>query len=128
MKHPTPKMLGAAFASAILEHPNRAKQLAVSFVDILRKKTSPRNARRAVEETEKMLTTLKGGRNVEIFSASPLDKKIIKDISKKLNENDNIREISDPKLIAGIKIVIDGEAIMDNSFKRKMQKLFPLHF
>ena len=125
-KNISPKTLGIAFAHALRENdPSQHALILKNFVAMLRSRFSIKKASKAAEEAERALVSMNGGRTIETHSAFPLEKNIKEQLRGILGKKDRIIERIDPSLIAGVKVVIDGEAAIDNTFRRKLQKLFP---
>jgi F0F1-type ATP synthase delta subunit len=73
---------------------------------------------------EKTFLAREGRNKISITSALPLSSEIIENIRKKFNKNDVIETKIDPEILAGIKIMINGNKIIDASLRKKLNILF----
>ena len=71
----------------------------------------------------KKLERLHGGRHeVVLTSARPLEKAIIAEVKKKVGENSGIKEVIDPQVLGGVRILINDEIIIDGTLKSRIEK------
>ena len=77
-----------------------------------------------LKQTEKLLVKKSGGRHVIIQSARPLSQDKLQELKQNFAPTDFIETVHNPDLIAGVRIMIDGEAVIDASLERKLRKLF----
>jgi F0F1-type ATP synthase delta subunit len=74
---------------------------------------------------EKLALAESGTRKVYIVSAAPVRAQLKREIREILGKKIRIEETVDPALLAGIKIIIDNELLIDASVKRQLEKIFP---
>lgn len=73
---------------------------------------------------EKIVLQESGMRKVSIASAAPVTEQLKKEIGGILGKKILIKEETHPELLAGIKILIDNELLIDASAKRQMERIF----
>lgn len=71
-----------------------------------------------------LLIRKSGGREIVIQSARPLFKKQLEELKQQFRAQDSVETVVNPDLIAGVKIMIDNDQIIDGSLERKLRKLF----
>jgi F0F1-type ATP synthase delta subunit len=60
---------------------------------------------------------------VVLTSARTLEKSVIADVKKKVGENSGITEVVDPKVLGGVRILINDEIVIDGTLKTRIQKM-----
>jgi F0F1-type ATP synthase delta subunit len=124
MKYTT-SLVARAFAKAIIETP-QAKHtvLQTRFKELVTRHGLGRLERKILDETERILMRHEGKRDVLVETPRTLTVTNRETIQKKFRDNDRLHFKTLPELIAGIKIIVDGDHILDNTLKRKLEKLF----
>ena len=72
---------------------------------------------------EKIVLRETGMRKVKIESAAPASEQLKKEIGAVLGENIFIEAKTNPELLAGIKILVDNELLIDASAKRQLARM-----
>jgi len=88
------------------------------FLRILQKNGDTKKLKEIVLLTEKLLLEKSGNKKVIIEMARKAAVKL------SLKKGDVVEEKINPDLIAGVKIIIDGEKQLDFSLKNKLEKIF----
>lgn len=93
------------------------------FMKLLQKTGDIRHSKKILEAIHKKLVNEKGGKwvNVETARESVLKKEKLK---HNFSEKDHIDFKIDSELVAGVRIMIDGESELNNSLQNKLNKLF----
>lgn len=73
---------------------------------------------------EKIVLRESGMRKVRIESAAPVSERLKKEIGGILGKKLVVEEETHPELLAGIKILVDNELLIDASAKRQLEKIF----
>ena len=73
---------------------------------------------------EKLVQEENGVRKIRIEAASPVTEKLKKEISEILGKKIYLEEQTNINILAGIKILVDGELLIDASGKRQIEKIF----
>jgi len=119
------KNYGQALAEAILEKENPSQNdVARNFINMLRRSGDEAHAEKIIKEAERILRKKDGIRAVVFESARPLGAAQQKSLNVFSRSGDVISYRTDPRLIAGIRILIDDEKEFDGSLKGKLDKLF----
>lgn len=92
------------------------------------KKTVKKNGdiyqhKKIIHEFEKLLVHDRGGRMITIEFARALPEAFIEKVRKFFPVHDHIEVVIAPMLVAGMRVLIDGEHEFDNSFYRKVTRL-----
>lgn len=93
------------------------------FLFIVRKNKDWPKLDRILQEAERQLLRKQGIRKVEVESTTPLSRGLRKEIEKILGKKLVLEEKIKPEILAGIKILIDGELLIDASAKRRLDLL-----
>lgn len=119
------KNYGQALADAVLEKDNRSQgDLARNFVKMLRRSGDETHADKIIKEAERILRREDGAKAVVFESARPLGAVQRKSLTVFSKSGDTISYRTDPRLIAGVRILVDDEKEFDGSLKGKLDKLF----
>lgn len=94
------------------------------FLSVIRKNKDWSKLGRILHEVEKQSLRKRGMRKVEVESAAPLSRELIKEIEKFLGKKLVLEEKVRPELLSGIKILVDNELLIDASAKRGLDSLF----
>ena len=73
---------------------------------------------------EKKVLHEAGARKVRIETPDPISEQLKKEIGTILGKKVYFEEITNPKLVAGIKILVDNELLIDASAKRQLERIF----
>ena len=73
---------------------------------------------------EKLVLQKTGTRKVRIESASPITEKLKKEIDDILGGKIYFEEAQNLDLLAGVKIMVDNELLIDASARRQMERIF----
>lgn len=120
----TPETYAKALVEAVAKHSKKEEgRLSKNFLAALEKNGDRGALRKIVEVAESLILKKTGNAKWAVETARPLTqaKSVIKTLVK---PGDATQEIVHPELIAGIRIVKDGEREFDGSLRRKMDKLF----
>lgn len=79
---------------------------------------------RIAEEVEKIHNAEKGFHAIAVESASPVSASLKKDIENIFGGKIIFHESIHPRLLAGIKCIIDGDTVIDASAQGQLRKLF----
>lgn len=113
-----------AFVEAYQAAPQDGDKLMKNLLEMLIKRNDRRKFPSIVRLIEKMLTTAQSGSSIVITSARPLSSEIKTTLTALNTTQDDVAFEIDPSLVAGIKIVKDGEHELDYSLARSLSRLF----
>lgn len=113
-----------AFAEVIAKTPKDREEFVIkNFIAIIAKNGDARQIGKVTALVEKFLLKQGGHSKWTVESARPL--KNARDLFKNLvKPADVLEETVNPGVIAGVKIIKDGERQYDGSLARKLQKIF----
>ena len=119
------KNYAEALAAAIHDiDPARSGAIVKNFLVLLGKSGDEVHAEKIVNAAERILRKKDGGREVIFESARSLEPGNKKLLSGVAREKDIVATHINPDLVAGVRIVIDGEQEFDGSLKGKLDKMF----
>ena len=116
------KDYATALAELVIDSKVDKKKIMDRFLDLLKKNNDMGKAKKIVAESERIILNKKGNKKVVLQMAREIDNKnIVKSFSK---EGDVVEKEINPALIAGVKVIINGEKQLDFSLKHKLEKMF----
>jgi F0F1-type ATP synthase delta subunit len=113
-----------AYARALLGAEGKHEGVVARFLALVEKNGDARKLPIILEYIEREAARERGDRYVVVTSARPLSKKHLSELQAKFSERDTVRTEVDPSLIAGVRVTVDGEWVVDASLERKLRKLF----
>lgn len=99
-------------------------ELVDMFLAVIERHRDARSLPKIIASLERELNARNGVRAIRVESARPLDEKLKSQISEALNETDDVTYVTQPNLIAGVRIIADDTHEFDGSLKRKLNDLF----
>lgn len=124
MKYTLATYAKAFTAAARAKAPTDKTKLVHNFLSLLKRTGDIRYGDDIVRAVEAAWVRKEGGRDIRLETAQPMNERLRKAVHTKFTNKDLIQETINPALIAGIRIVINGERELDGSMRRKVQKLF----
>ncbi|TSD03684.1 MAG: hypothetical protein Greene071436_266 [Parcubacteria group bacterium Greene0714_36] len=122
----TPAQYAAALA-AVLKKTKTAsdrKNIAARLFRCLSETRMLKQIDRIVHEADRIMRREKGGVAVAIESAAPLSGARRREVGRALGAKAVITEAVNPRLLAGMRIIIDEETLIDATAQRRLQLLF----
>lgn len=124
------KYRGTQYAQALVESLERAPAAerrirARRFFSILARNGDWRELPEILRHAERMVRVRSGVRTVEIKSSAPLSAAVRMEIRKLLDSKALIRETVEPRLLAGLTMLIDEDVFIDASAASRLGHLFP---
>ena len=120
----SPTHYALALLEAVNEKPRASEKISVRFLEVLKKNGDRLQAGKILKEVERISLKRSGYRAVAIETARPLSTSQEQELRRHFNQKDHIDIRVNPELVAGVKIVIDGEWVIDASLRRKLKNLF----
>jgi F0F1-type ATP synthase delta subunit len=119
------KNYAEALAAAVHDAgPSQKDAIIRNFLGILGKSGDEAHAEKIVSAAEKILRKKDGGREIVFESARPLKRSNQNPLLEIAKEKDTITQRINLGLIAGVRIIVDGEREFDGSLKGKLDKMF----
>ncbi|MBI2640515.1 MAG: F0F1 ATP synthase subunit delta [Candidatus Sungbacteria bacterium] len=94
------------------------------FLFIVRKNKDWSKLGRIVKEAEKQSLKKQGIKKVEVESAAPLSRAVKKEIEKIIGAKVVLEEKVRPEVLAGIKVLVDDEILIDASGISQVERMF----
>ena len=114
-----------ALVQVLGDAPDERKEEALkNFVTLLSKNGDIAKRNKIVEAVHKKLVNSNGGRWVIIELARETDNRKLDLIKGSFSAKDHVDVRINTRLVAGIRVTVDGEEEMDNSLDNKLKKLF----
>lgn len=121
----TPLQYAAALAAVITDKTSaERKQIAGRLFRHLARARALRHRERIVREAGRIMRKQKGMVSATIESAAPVTVQTRRAIGHALGKKTVIAEIADPRLLAGVRILIDEEMLIDATALRRLTTLF----
>ena len=119
----------AAALLAVVQNAAEKKRLEAleRFLKILTRNHDYRHLPAILRQLERLHLTERGIQKVEIYAADPVPTDLKREIEKILAKKIIFIEKKNPDLIAGIKILINDELLIDASAKRQIQKMLAIN-
>lgn len=123
MSH-SPELYAKAFAYAVRDA-SKAHETALvkNFVKAVNRRGDMRLLKKIITLVEGYMAAEKGGRMVVVESARLLPLYAKKELLSRFAKNDIVREKIKTELVAGVRIIINGERELDCSFKGAVEKI-----
>jgi|SRR3989344_2211075 len=115
-----------AFAEAIAKQPEKYDEYLKRLIVILRRNSDAGVAKKIFSKARELLIRKSGGRRVVLESARPLSEGDLAKLRAEFSPRDLIETSVNPEILGGVKIMIDGEQVIDATLDRKLKKLFLL--
>ena len=114
-----------ALHAALREKPmSQQQEIMRRFAALLTRHRMSGKSDLIVAAYEKIVLQENGVRKVRIESASPVSGQLKKEIGDILGKKVQIEETVNPRLLAGVKILVDDELLIDASAQRQVEKIF----
>ncbi len=118
----TPKQYATALFESLQEKGVNADAVVKSFAQMLAGNYDRALLPKVIMQLKKLERTKAGKHEVVLTSAKPLEKSVVVQVKQKVGEKSDIREVIDPSVLGGVKILINDEVIIDGTLKRKIER------
>ena len=115
MKYPA-----SIYARAFLDGTHDSKK----FLSVIAKNGDMPGIKKIYNAVEELVTHRGGGRVVTLELAREVPKSQRTQLEKKFIAKDSVHIKTNPALVAGVRVTLDGEQELDQSLQRKLNKLF----
>ena len=121
----SPELYAKAFFSVWgVTPPRKRSQCLRRFVQTVIKHGDDARFRKIVRALEEEATRRQGGKVVEFEFARPVSPLLLSKLANIFSRKDLIRVRVKPGLIAGVRMIIDGERQLDVTLRRKIDDMF----
>lgn len=122
MKYPA-ESYAKAFSEALEEHPSKKDHIIKSFLGAVYRNGDWPAIEKILNLITQKITRGAGGRVVSAEFARPLSDKLILEFKKEFSVKDHVEISLRPELVAGVRVLIDGEKELDMTLAKKINKL-----
>ena len=120
----TPKQYATALFESLKEaKPSEQDMVIRSFAGILAKNYDRALFAKIAMQIKKLERAHAGAHDVVVTSARQLDRSVIKEIGEKVGKNSRIREVIDPWVLGGMKVLINDELVIDGTYKTRIARM-----
>lgn len=123
MKYPA-EAYAAAFFEAVKENKKDEGKIIPKFLQTVRKNGDWGSVNKIFKMIAKKMAGAVGGRSVSVECARKPGKDTVEKLMKSFSEKDYVEFHIVPELVAGTRILINGERELDTTLLNKMNKLF----
>lgn len=121
----TPKQYAAALIAALKEKKGEERKKTMRrFLALVVRKGDGGKLGLMVREFEKQYLRQEGLKKVALESAGPVSDKLREELETIFGKNIFLQEKINPRLLAGVKILVNDELLVDASAEIQLQKLF----
>ena len=113
-----------AFAEMLDKQPEKYDEYFKQLIALLKRNSDEGAAKKILSKARELLIQKSGGRRVVLESARPLSSHDLAKLRGEFLSHDSIETSVNPEILGGVKIMIDGEQIIDATLGRKLKKLF----
>ena len=124
MKYRIQQYAQALYQALDGKKPPEQKEMIKQFIVLLARQRVLGKAKLIIAAYEKIVLQNTGMRKVHIESASPVSEKLKKEIESILGKKIYFEEVKNLHLLAGIKILVDNEFLIDASAQRQLENIF----
>jgi len=119
------RLYAKAFTEAVLEKKTAADvdKCIANFLGLIRKNRDQRKLKEIVFLADKMIGQKTGYKKLVVESARPLSKENEKLIGSFAKSKDHIERKINPSIVAGLKVIINDEMLLDMSFARRIKNI-----
>ncbi|MDP3795327.1 MAG: F0F1 ATP synthase subunit delta [bacterium] len=121
----TPRQYARALLEATAGVPQKEQKVRMrQFLKLLGRNGDRRQLARILSEVERQELRAQGLRKVLAETPNGLSPKVKNDIESILGNKVRIEESVRPELLAGVRLVVDGETLIDATAKRQIARMF----
>jgi F0F1-type ATP synthase delta subunit len=124
MKNDKTKLYAKALAEVILEGKISEKKITDNFLALLHKEKLEKKAKEILNLAEEIILKKQGNKKVVLESARKITESQKKLFKSFIKDGDKVEEKINKDLIAGLKIIVNGEKQIDYSLNKKLQEIF----
>lgn len=119
-----PELYAQALLAAVREHPKKESEYLKRFLETVRKYGDLPQAEKILAAVERMLVKERGGSLVEAEFARDAGEEAVLRFRKRFGARDRVAVRVNSRLVAGVRVRIDGERELDLTMERKLKRLF----
>jgi F0F1-type ATP synthase delta subunit len=123
MSRYTPKQYAAALFESLQEKGVSVDAVVKSFSAMVVRNYDKALLPKIIAQFKKLERTKAGRHEVVLTSARTIEKSVIADVKKKVGENSGITEVIDPKVLGGVRILINDEVVIDGTYRTRVRRM-----
>ncbi len=120
MKYPV-HAYADAFLSLIEEHPEKKSEIVKGFARTLQASGDAENVDKIIACVEEKMARKEGRAKIKIYSARILPDALVQKIKNAFGKDALVSHVIAPEIIAGVKIVVNDEIMIDATLKKKLE-------
>lgn len=124
MRHSVKQYASALVAAVKGKSDSEQREAIRRFITLLRKRGLWSRRMLMLKEAERQYLKEAGAVKVSLASAAPLAPETRREIERVLGKNILWQERTDPGILAGIKILVNEELLIDATAKRQIERMF----
>ncbi len=119
----SPRLYSKALFALLDAHPKKQDAIIKGFAKMCVQLGNKGETEKITEYLEDELSIRNERKRVVVYSARKLSRESVSKIEKAFGKKSDIKYVIVPDIIAGVRIVIDDETIIDATIKRKIDAL-----
>jgi len=120
----TPKQYALALYESLSEaKPSEQDMVLKSFAQILVKHYDRALLPKISMQLKKLERARAGTHEVVVTSARPIERSVLQEIGEKVGKNSRIKEVIDPWVLGGMKVLINDELVIDGTLKTRIARM-----
>jgi F0F1-type ATP synthase delta subunit len=120
MSRYTPKQYATALFESLSEKGANVDAVVRGFAKMVAGNYDRALMPKILMQLKKLERTKAGKHEVVLTSAKPLEKSVVAQVKQKVGEKSDIREVIDPSVLGGVKILINDEVVIDGTLKARV--------
>lgn len=123
MSRYTPKQYATALFEALSEKGAVTDAVIKRFARIVAGNYDKALVPKILMQLKKLERATLGRHDVVVTSARPLEKSVLEEVQRKVGKNSGIREVVDPAILGGVKVLINDELVIDGTIQGRIDKV-----
>ena len=123
MKYSAKQYATALYESLSEAKPSQQDAVIKSFAQILVKNYDRSLFSKIAMQLKKLERSHAGSHEVVVTSARPLEVSVLKQIGEKVGKNSRIKEVIDPWVLGGMKVLINDELVIDGTYRARIGRM-----
>lgn len=122
MKYP-PHIYADAFLSLMETHPEEKNKIMAGLVRALNVSGDIGNAEKVIASIEEKIARKEGRVKIKVYAARILHESLLDKIKNAFGNEALVHQVIDPEIIAGVKLVVNDEIMIDATLKKKLERI-----
>ncbi len=122
MKYP-PHIYADAFLSLMETHPEEKNKIMAGLIRTLNVSGDIGNAEKVIASIEEKIARKEGRVKIKVYAARILHESLLDKIKNAFGNEALVHQVIDPEIIAGVKLVVNDEIMIDATLKKKLERI-----